>query len=427
MAWAQSEASLEDWLALARARSPALAAARAAIREAAGVERAADSRRGPRVGADALYLRFQDAPGVALGPAGSYAPIDDNGWLAGLTLTQPLYTGGRISAAARSAEWSRRSAESWAADVEVEVTAAVAHVYDDALLARELLAVARQSEATLEEAVRVAREQYEAGAVARLDVLRAETRLSLARAAARESEVALANALERLAVLAGVPPDSAPPPAGSLEYAGLRVSLDTLLALARGNRHDAAALRAAATASRARASAARATRLPAVSLYAMTLATRPELVSGRDRWGWELLGGVSLSWPFLDFGEASGRAAASEAAAEVAEARAAGAIDAAVAEVRGQIRELERRGEDVRAGRANVERAERALEIAKERYLEGVGIQLEVLEAEADLTQVRGDLLRAIHGYRGTLIELRRAVGLPADARLPGVGEEGRR
>lgn len=85
---------------------------------------------------------------------------------------------------------------------------------------------------------------------------------------------------------------------------------------------------------------------------------------------------------------------------------------------------MEQAASDVRDGRANVARAEQALVITQERYRDGVGIQLEVLEAQADLTRARADLLRAIHAHRGSLIELRRATGLPADAQLPG-GEVG--
>ncbi len=147
---------------------------------------------------------------------------------------------------------------------------------------------------------------------------------------------------------------------------------------------------------------------------------RPELISGRERWGWELLGGVTVSWPFFDSGEAAGLARAAEGAADRAEAEAAQAIDEAVAAIRAHRRELERAAEDVASGRVNVTRAERALEIAQDRYANGVGIQLEVLEAEADLTGTRADLLRAIHAQRSALIELRRAAGLPADAQLPG-------
>lgn len=416
---------LAGWLALARERSPALVGAAAGVREAEGRYAVARSGRGPKVQGGALYLRFQDPPTLGLGPLGGYAPIPLNGYYVQMQVVQPLYTGGRVSAAVKAAEWGTRAAESSALSAEVELSAAVAHAYDDLLLARAVGGVARQSAETLREALRVAREHYAAGTVARLDVLRAQTRLSSAEAAVRAAEVAEATARERLAALVGLDPDSAPPVAGSLEYVEFDVDLAVLEDLARSARPDVGALRALARSYEAGAAISRAARRPTLSLYAMTLLTRPELVTGEERWAWELLGGLQLSWSLFDSGAAGGEAAAARAAAERAEAEARRLEAAAVARVRAQAYELRRAAEDVRRGRENVALAERALEIAQERYLEGVGIQLEVLEAEADLRTTRADLLRAIHAYRSAAIELRRAVGLPADAPLPGIESEG--
>lgn len=406
-------------LSLARERSPAIAAAAAAVREAEGGSAVARSGRGPRFAADAWYLRFEDPPAVGLAPLGFFAPVREDNYLLQLEVTQPVYTFGRVSSAVRAANFLTRAAESSAAQAEVEVTAAVAQAFDDVLLARALREVGLESAAVLEAARRVAAEHYEAGTVARLDVLRAETRLSSARAAVRAAESALETGRERLAALLGLDPAAAPPVAGALEYAEQPVDLVALERRARAGRPDVRALNATARAQRARASGARAARLPALSLYAATLGTRPELVTGEGRWAWDVLGGVYLSWPFFDSGAAAGESRAAEAAADRAEAQARQATQAAVAAVRAQARELERAAADVEAGRENVWRAERALEIAQERYAAGVGIQLEVFESEGDLTHVRADLLRAIHAYRSAAIGLRRATGLPADAPLP--------
>ena len=409
---------LGGWLALARERSPTLAVAAAGIREAEGRGRLTRSGRGPRAEVGALYLRFRDPPSVDFGPLGSYAPILENNFLVQMQVVQPLYTGGRVTAAIRAADWGRRAAESTMSGADVDLSAAIAHAYDDLLLARALGDVARQSVAVLEEAVRVAREYHAAGTVARLDVLRAETRLSTAEAAVRASDVAQAVARERLAALVGIHPDSAPAVAGSLEYVEVSVDLAALSSRARSARPDVRALHALASGREASAAVARASRRPSVSLFAATLLTRPELVTGKERWAWELLGGLSVNWSFLDWGESAGGAEIAEAAAARAEAQAAQLVDAAVAAVRTQGLELSRAVEDVRAGRQNVGRAQRALEIAQVRYADGVGIQLEVFEAEADLTRARADLLRAIHAHRSAAIELRRAVGLAADAAI---------
>jgi outer membrane protein len=338
--------------------------------------------------------------------------------MARASVSQPLYTGGRVSAAMRAAEWGLRSARLVESDTEVQLTAAVAQAYDDVLLARALDAVTRRSIQVLEEAVRVAEEHYEAGSVAWLDVLRARTRLASARSGRRGTETAIATARERLAAIAGVDPERAPPVSGSLDYAGTEIDGEALLERARSARPDVRALRAAAGAERARARAATAERWPMVSLNATGLGTNPEILTGRDRWSWKLLAVLNVAWPIFDSGESAARARTANAAAERAEARATATVDAAAAAVRIALRELGRAEEDVRAGRENVERAEQALAISQERYADGVGIQLEVLEAEADLTRAGGDVLRAIHAHRVALIQLRRASGLPADAPL---------
>jgi outer membrane protein len=150
-----------------------------------------------------VYVRFQDPPLLALGPPGSAAPFITNGYLLQLGITQPIYTGGRISQSLRAAESVAGAALAQRASVEIEMTAAVAHAHDDALLARALREVVESGANVLRDAVRVAREHYDAGTVSRLDVLRAETRLTTAEARVREAVDAETTALERLAVVIG--------------------------------------------------------------------------------------------------------------------------------------------------------------------------------------------------------------------------------
>lgn len=410
--------SLADALALARARSPDLRAALAATRQADARRDVARAARVPRVSAQAVYLRYQDAPAVAFGPGVAYGPFGENNYFAWLAVTQPLFTSGRLSNAVRAAEGFAQAAEWSREHAEVELTAAVAHGFDDVLLARALGDVAVQAVAVLEEAVRVAREHYAAGVAARLDVLRAETRLATAIAALRARETALVAARERLAALMGLEPTSLPPLAGSLEESERLVAPERLPAGVPTTRADVRELDAGAVAFRAQARAARAARWPALSAFVSVLGSRPELVTGERRAAVNFLGGISLSWPFFDGGASAAGARAAGAAADHHVAQRDGILAAADAAFRVNARVLTAAAEDIREGRANVERAERALTIAQDRYRNGVGIQLEVLEAEADVTQARGDLLRARHASRAALLELRRAAGVAADASL---------
>jgi outer membrane protein len=412
---------LASALALARARSPLLAAASATTQGAAGRLAVARSARWPRVSGDAVYLRFQDPPAVTLGPLGRLTPIPQTAYFLQVGVQQPVYTGGRISQTIRAAEWVERSAALSRGQVEVELTAAVAHAHDAALLARSLLGVAEEGAAVLDSAVVVAERNYAAGTVARIDVLRAETRRASAQADVRATRAALASAHEQLAVLLGIDPATAPPVSGALEPAGDTVDaamVPALLARARATRPDIEALGAAARAAEGRAAVARATLRPTVALYFANLTTRPELVTERKKWANDWYGGVIASWPVFDFGAAAGEARAARAEADRARAEATRLGDEAAAAVLARQRDLVRATADIAAGRENVARAQRALAIAQDRYAEGAGIQLEVLEAQADLVKVRADLLGAIHAHRSAAVELRRAVGQPADASL---------
>lgn len=421
----QDSLDLARALRLARERSPILAAAEEDVEAARGVVAAARSGRLPRLSAGGLYLRYEDPPSLPLGPLGAFAPFTENVYVAVAHAAQTLYSSGRISASVRSARASARGAALARAQAEVEVTATVARAHDDALLARSLEDVAERSAAVLRRAVQVAAAHYDEGTAARLDLLRAETRLSSAEAAVRAARDAAVAARERLAALLGLDPAAAPPVAGQLQVGDARdPRLGTDFILLAGSAHPAVeARRAAAEAARARARAARAARKPVVGLFFTGLTSRPELVTGDREWAWELLGGVSVSLPIYEGGESAGIAAVAEAEAARAMAEAAEAELAVAAAVRVQRRALVRGREDIAAARKNVGRAERALAIAEERYADGIGLQLEVLEAEAELTRVRAELLQAIHAYRLAAVELRRALGVPADAQVPAAGE----
>ena len=419
----QDSLDLAAALRLARERSPSLRAAAAAVRAAEGGATVARSARLPRLSAEGLYLRYESPPEASLGALGAYSPIAENTYAAGVFARQPLYSSGRITAGIDAARSSVQAAELARDQALVDVTAVVAQAHHDVLLARELERVAEKSVAVLSRAVDLARAHYEEGTVSRLDVLRAETRLSSATAALRRATTARAAAREVLAAAVGLDPAEAPPVRGDLTSEGLVESaLEDAAVVASTSRGGPSvrAQAAAADAARSLAEAARAGRRPAVGLFVAGLTSQPELVTGDDHWGFELAAGVSVSWALYDGGAASGKAAGYEAEAERLTAEATQERLSTEAAALAQKRQMERARADVATAVENIDRAERALAIAEERYAEGVGLQLEVLEAEADLTAVRGELARAIHAHHSANTALLRAMGLAADALLTG-------
>lgn len=399
-------------LRLAREGSPMVEAVEAAVRTADAELAAARAERGPRLSADFLYLRYQDPPDVAFGAPTGFAPLLDDNLALRLHVGQAIYTGGRTRAAVRAAEAGREAATNRARAAVAEVDATVAKAFDDVLLARALVDVAEEGVGVLEEAVRVAQEQVESGAVARIDVLRAETRLSSARAERRAAGDRVMDAREALAAVLGLDEPSLPAVSGDLTAVDADSVGELRANVTRVGAHGA--LRAIAAAARAReaeARLARGARRPSVGLQLGVLSTRPELVTGRSEWGEELYAAVGVTWTFFDFGRSSSRASGFVADADRLRAVESGLKDSLRAAVRVEIRRLERSLLEFEDAQANVGRAEQVLELARERYREGIGIQLEVLEAQAELTRVRGELHRAAHAGRAAVVEVRRGFG----------------
>jgi len=123
--------------------------------------------------------------------------------------------------------------------------------------------------------------------------------------------------------------------------------------------------------------------------------------------------GLRLSWRLYDGGAARARARQRSLEAQIAEV--------GFSDIRNQIRfEVERaysnllsNFENIDTARLAVDQAEEALRLARLRFQAGVGTQTEVIDAETDLTNARGNLLQAVINYNRSLATLERAVSLP--------------
>lgn len=419
--------SLERALEVGRSRSPTLIEAEAAVRAAQGGLLIARSASRPTVTTDAGYVRYEDPPAIDIGALGTLTVLDANTYFAGIRADQLLFTSGRLTAARDAARATVEAAEWARTQTEVELTAAIAEAYYDALLAEALARVAVESAAVLRRARDVSEAHFAEGTVARLDVLRAEGAVSEAEAAVRTARDAAAGARERLAAAIGIRPQHAPPLEGRLvSPRGAETEpAERPLAGQIRERPDLRALEANVAAQRARATGARARRRPALGVYVAGYALNPELLTTDSGWGLEVAAGIAVSWSFFDGGRGRGEEAVARARAESMEARIEQAVLAAATAARAHERDIRRALADIDAGAATVSRAERALTIAEERYARGVGIQLDILESEAALTRARANQLRAIHAYRTAVIRLKRDLGVPADATVPINGGDG--
>ena len=127
--------------------------------------------------------------------------------------------------------------------------------------------------------------------------------------------------------------------------------------------------------------------------------------------------GVRLSWAVFDGFLTKGRV--DEAVARRGKAREAKAETTRQVEL-----PVRTAWSDLRTARAvldaqvdNVRTAQRSLEIAQSRHNEGVGTQLDVLDAQSALTQARGQYVNALRDHSVARAQLFRATGADLQAR----------
>ena len=403
--------TLEEALALARERSPALAVVRARVSEAEERDAAAFTHYLPRVRTQANYLLNNNEQGILI-PQGSlgvfpelggaFPPSDRNIpqggtdlFFALTTVAQPLTHFFKI----------REGRGVAAADEDVAL--GVLRAYAGLLLAgreRELAqarALAAQERTTYREAA------VEAGMALAVASREAQVQLLQARQTLLEKEGQVDDLAYALADALGLPPGSPVQvqDPGALE-AG-RVALEAQLAEALARSPDVLEARALVKKATHGVGAARAEYLPEVGLlgahiYQSSVPFFPKHTLGV---------GVQAKWTILDFGQ-RGRVV-DERRALLAQA------EHNVRMVEGRVR-----GE-VEAAHRKLERAAAMVELAREASaLRAEGSRLEVLQvssgyavpadgldAAADRLEGELDLLKAELGYRVALAELERATG----------------
>lgn len=123
-----------------------------------------------------------------------------------VTATQPLYSGGRLSANIRSQEAAVLAARENLRQVEAAVLLQVVQAYVEVNRATEALGIAEQNVVVLTRQREEAQVRFEVGASTRTDVAQAEARLATAQTALIQARATLANAQATYAQVVGQPP-----------------------------------------------------------------------------------------------------------------------------------------------------------------------------------------------------------------------------
>lgn len=205
--------TLEEVLSSAYASNPTLLARRAQLRATdEGVPQALSNWR-PTVtyAAEATRGKYESNQGVAVGRETNRNPT-----LSSLTVTQPLYRGGRTVAETRAAEADVLASRADLQRIEQTILLNGATSYLDVARDEAVLKLNINNEQVLRRQLEAAQERFRVGEITRTDVSQAEARLARSVSDRVTAEGALQTSRARFITIIGRPPEAPMAPQSSV-------------------------------------------------------------------------------------------------------------------------------------------------------------------------------------------------------------------
>lgn len=333
-----------------------------------------------------------------------------------LTLTQPLYTWGKISAAVRAAEVGLKTAGEQLRLFRQAARREVATAWYDVLLSRELNRLARENLAQKERFLGDVRKKFAAGVATDYDVLAAEVAVENARPDVIRTDNLIRVTRERLRVVLALPEEV--DAVGSLGHdAAVRPlpgDYESDLAVARKKRPELADLRLRIGIFDELVTIAAADNKPRLDLKGSAgwhlLALDTTGVRNQSNGAaWNV--GVYLTFPFFDGLKTSGRVTQARSDLRSRQIEELKLLDTIALEVRNAVNALKEADEICRAISGTVRQAEKLLQMAEKGFEYGVKIRLEVDDAQLNLLQANISLARAQRDYLVARVNYQWAMG----------------
>jgi outer membrane protein TolC len=402
--------SLEQAVALAQKQNPDIDVARKKLEAARGGVIEARSGYLPSVLSSGIYRYREQQQDTTL---------RKNDYNASVRVVQNLYTGGGVSAANAIAKLNHQKQEQELQAVIDRVTMDVRSTFYELLFNRAKVKVREQALDVFRGELKAQEERLRAGTVGQLNVRRAEVALANEEAELIDAQTQVRLSFLRLGELLGA--NGADPfsfeVAGQLQYEPRHPDLNECLARAALNRPEIKSRRLDIAIEEHQLELDRSELRPHVDAF-----TGYEVYNERDpsigrEFNHGYVVGLNAQWNLFDGWATKGRVLATTARREAAQ-KALEAMKLTVeSEVRSAFLDLRQSDRVLEAETKNVQTADESLEIAKGNLAAGLGTQLDILQAAADVTRTRSTRLGAIFLHNVALARLARACGVSSASR----------
>jgi outer membrane protein len=397
--------TLEQAVALAQTQNPDIAVARQKLKAARGSLIEARSGYLPSVVSTGLLRERQHQ---------TDSRLRDEDYSASLRLVQNLYTGGAVTSQVAIAQLNLEKQDLELKAVSDRVAMDVRVAFNELLLNRAKIRVREQSVGVLQEELKSQQERLSAGLVGQLNVRRAEVALANERTELIDAQTQLQNSYLHLGQLLGT--DAGPSPNGSplevtgqLQYQPPHPDLNECLARADSARPEIQACQREIEIEDRQANLDRSQLRPQVEFFSgyELYNERDPLIGPEFNHGYVV--GLNAKWHIFDGYATKGRLQATHARREAAVQTLESVRLSVASDVRSAFLDLQQADHVLESETKNVQTADESLEIAKANLGAGLGTQLDILQAAADVTRTRTTRLSAIYLHNVALARLARA------------------
>ncbi len=349
-----------------------------------------------------------------------------NTWIAGMTVTQPVFTGGRVSSgismAGNAADAARYSLDETRSDIALQVKTG----YYDAELAQRSVAIMQQSVDLAQEHLRQVKLRFDAGRASELDTLRAAVDLANLVPALQAARSGRDLALLNLKRLVRIPAEQELKL--TTELSGTTRGGTPVVAVSLPGMADAGpeldqrgAMRAAAKAvdiRRSQVRIARAAFLPTLAFqgtlnrYAYPNAIR---FPSRNQWEDDWNVAFAVSWPLFTGMKRSADLDAANAGVREAQVQLEQLRDGVRIQYQQALGDFERGKAQIDAAVRTSVQAQKVYDLTELRYGEGLATQLDVSSARLALQQARINEVQAYHDAYAAVARAERVLGMEPD------------
>lgn len=336
----------------------------------------------------------------------------NHGYSQKIEVSWPIWTFGNLEGKIDAARYQKNIADLNVYKTEADTKLAAVQAYYQYLEAIKLAEVEAQSVTDYASHLNNVQQQFDAGIVAKLDVLSSNVSLANAKqksiAADNTRDVAEAN----LNNIMRVPMNTTLNPLDkNFPQPEFDLTMEQAILMAQKYRWELVEADYGVKAAEASLRSAKAGYLPTVSVGG-AYSWKEASVTAVDKDDWAVQGG--LSWSLWDGGATQASVKKADAAVKTAQETLLQAREKIELEVRQDYLNVLSYKEQIRAAEASVAQAEEAYKIATVRYSSGVGINLDVLDAELALNTARTNYITALYNYNIGLATLEHAMGVPA-------------